>query len=358
MEKNQTTIIAELAKRMSIMVIDENNQNLVAYKDFLEPFFMEVECVQRPREGYVRWIANTDRYDVILLCLDDANAANSELFKHIRKKSYEQKLIIALTNNNYNEHHEIIREGIDGIIQGPSDKALLFKIFYRLLREISDRKLLNSYITQLGIIAKDNTDLRIRTRQQTPLSEEAQKTTENVLTNPSNSLIDKYKIRTSFKEDETADVIRDIDIFSMEKIDTFREKIDMYHEQLVDITNADPITTKTVILQTTNGLLEIIEVINTLDLFPVTVQAALHMSTFLNELDPKTFEDDEKKHLVIDIIIALFDDLGKWIQTVFINQNFDFINYFDASFANTCLELESAFSSQTVHSDDDVLEFF
>lgn len=363
MDKNTVTIIAELAKRMSIMVIDSNTNNLAAYKDFLESFFIEVSCIANPRDAYIKWAADTEHYDLIVISMDHVNPGNAQLFKRIRKKSYEQKIIIALENNNYNELHEIIAEGIDGIIKNPKDKALLFKIFYRALRSISDHKLLNSYITQLGVMAKDNTDLRIRARHQATALEESPvvQTTPEVAEKAekaSNSLIEKYKIRTSFKDDETAEAIRDIDIFSMEKIDVFREKIDLYYQQLTKLDNADAATTKSVIVKTTNGLLKIIEVINTLNLFPVTVQAAFHMATFLNDLDPAVFEDDEKKHHVLDIFISLFDDLDKWIQTVFIDQNLDFVNYFDASFANTCLELESTFSSEPLYDDDDALEFF
>ncbi len=281
MDKNTVTIIAELAKRMSIMVIDSNTNNLALYKDFLESFFTEVCCIEKPREGYIKWVADTEHYDLILISMDHINPGNIQLFKRIRKKSYEQKIIIALENNNYNELHEIIAEGTDGVIKGPSDKALLFRIFYRILRSISDHKLLNSYITQLGIMAKDNTDLRIRARHQSTVLEELPtlKTSPEVAQKAekaSNSLIEKYKIRTSFKDDETAEVIREIDIFSMEKIDIFREKIDDYHQQLIALDQADPLTTKSVIIKTTNGLLKIIEVINTLNLFPVTVKAAFY----------------------------------------------------------------------------------
>lgn len=360
MNPNTMSIIAELAKRMRIMIVDSDSENLTRYKDFLASFFVEVNCIQQSKDGFIKWIEDPERYDIILLAINKSNIANTELFKRIRKKSYEQKILIALESNDYNDLEDIISEGIDGIIKGPSDTTGLLKILYRLLRDISDRKLLHSYITQLSMMTKDYADLHLQVQKQNEQSEAVlpTETTEQSSNISANSLIDKYKIRTSFKDEKTANAIRQMDIFSMEKIDVFREKIDVYHQQLIDADQADAVTSRSIILQTSNGLLKIIEVINTLDLFPVTVQAGLHMITFLQNLDLEVFEDSEKKHLILDILIALFDDLEKWIDTVFIQQDFQHVNYFDASFANTCLELESAFSEQPINEEDDALEFF
>ncbi|MDD5051284.1 MAG: response regulator [Sulfuricurvum sp.] len=363
MDKNTISIIAELAKRMRIMIVDADNTMLAAYKDFLESFFVEVHCTEQSKDAYLLWRADTDRYDIIIMAMDDANASNLELFKRIRKKSYEQKVIIALASNDYNELRDIVSNGIEGVITGPADKTSLLTIFYRSLRDISDRKLLHSYITQLSIMAKDNADLRVRTRNQNVFIENMSEAenpdiSSEEITKSTNSLVEKYAIRSSFKDDSMAKAIREIDVFSLEKIDVFREKIHTYYQQLIDLDIADAATSKSAIIVTSNGLLKMIEVINSLGLFPVTVQAALHMTTFLKELDPNVFEDEEKKHLIIDILTALFDDLDKWIETVFIKQDLEFVNYFDASFANTCLELEAAFTSESVNNDDDALEFF
>lgn len=362
MDKNTYSIIAELAKRMRVMIVDADSARLDAYTTLLESLFVEVYTSQYPRDAYLKWRDNRDRYDIIILSISDSDIGNLELFKQIRKKSYEQKIIFALKDQNYNDLKELFNKGIDGIIASPSDEETLMVIFQRLLRDISDRKLLHSYITQLSIMAKDNADLRIMARNQTapqPLpSEEPHPSKEPNSEKPASSLIDKYGVRTSFKGNKTAEMIRDIDMFSLEKIDLFRERIHTYHHQLVNLDLADAETTKATILKTIDGLLKIIDVINDLNLFPVTVQAALHMSSFVNEIDSAVFDESEKKNLIIDILVAMFDDLDRWIETVFIQQDLEYVNYFDASFANTCLELESAFISEAPPSDDDALEFF
>ncbi|MFZ2891209.1 hypothetical protein [Sulfuricurvum sp.] len=368
MDKNTLSVISEFAKRMRIMVIDADSSRLNLYKNVLEPLFVEVYLSKEPREAYKKWHTDQDRYEIVIISVSEDDFGHLELFKAIRKKSYEQKIIIALASNDYNDLRDIIARGIDGVISGPSDEISIVSVFQRLLRDISDRKLLHSYITQLSIMAKDNADLRVRARNQPAQSSESveaksdslpQDDTPSETTPASPSLIDKYSVRTTFKNTSMAKAVREIDVFSLERIDKFRENIYSYQQQLIDLDIADTQTTKTVIIKTTDGLLKIIEVINDLNLFPVTVQAALHMSTFIRDIDPAIFENLEKKNLIIDIIVALFDDLDKWIETVFINQDLEFVNYFDASFANTCLELESAFSTESpLNDEDDALEFF
>lgn len=361
MDKNTYSIISELAKRMRVMVVDADTSRLSAYKKLLDPLFVEVFTSEYPRDAYLKWRDDRDRYDILILSISDSDLGNMELFKQIRKKSYEQKIIFALQDQNYNDLKDLFNKGIDGIISSPSDEENLMMIFQRLLRDISDRKLLHSYITQLTIMAKDNADLRVIARNQTapqatpPENPQAAPEESDEKTS---SLVDKYGVRTSFKTNKMAAIVRDIDMFSLEKIDLFHERIHTYHHQLVDLDLADAETTKSTIVKTIDGLLKIIEVINDLNLFPVTVQAALHMSSFVREIDPSVFEEIEKKNLIIDILVAMFDDLDRWIETVFIQQDLEYVNYFDASFANTCLELESAFASEAPPSDDDALEFF
>lgn len=362
MDKNTYSIIAELAKRMRVMVVDADTDHLQAYKKVLDPLFVEVFTSQYPRDAYIKWRNDRDRYDIILLSISDSDLGNIELFKQIRKKSYEQKVIFAFEGGDFNDLKELFNKGVDGIITSAADEETLMEIFQRLLRDISDRKLLHSYITQLSIMAKDNADLRVIARNQ--IAAEAVQTEQTDGFEGENtqgsvpSLVDKYAIRTSFKTNKTAQAIRDIDMFSLEKIDLFRERIHTYHQQLVNLDLADPQTSKATILKTIDGLLKIIEIINDLNLFPVTVQAALHMSTFIREIDESIYADNERKNLIIDILVAMFDDLDRWIDTVFIQQDLEYVNYFDASFANTCLELEAAFASESTALDDDALEFF
>lgn len=350
MNDKTMNIVKEHARRMRIMIVDSNKENLTEYKRFLEPLFVEVNTQHEAKQAYKKWEEDTDRYDIIILSLDGDNGENLELFRSIRKKSYEQKIIIALKSGNYNELKGVICRGVDGIITSPHDEIALMAIFHRLLREISDRKLLYSYVTQLSIMAKDNLELRTHAF--------GQELVDIPLT--SASLVDKYAIRTSFKTDDTAMAIRNMDVFSMERIDTFREKIQGYQQRLGELDITDAVETKGRIITVVDGLLKMIDIINSLGLFPVTVQAAFHMSEFLKECEASVFENQEKKMVILDILIALFDDLDKWIDTVFIKQNFEYINYFDASFANTCLELEKAFVSDLsgTEESEDVLEFF
>ena len=62
--------------------------------------------------------------------------------------------------------------------------------------------------------------------------------------------------------------------------------------------------------------------------------------------------------MFVEILIGLGKDLELWIKEIFIKRDAQDIHYFDASFANNCLELEIIFHKNELEESADDLEFF
>ena len=144
----------------------------------------------------------------------------------------------------------------------------------------------------------------------------------------------------------------------IDKIENFAEHIDTIFYALYDIEKAN----STISYEKTKVVVQNIEdlriIIDSMVSFPVVVKTFDDLNTFLNSLTKESFEDKEKKELLVSVLIILIKDLESWIDTIFVKQDTDDIHYFDSSFANSIVELESLFLEQDFTSDDDDLDFF
>jgi hypothetical protein len=144
----------------------------------------------------------------------------------------------------------------------------------------------------------------------------------------------------------------------IDKIENFTEHIDTIFYALYDIEKADATTSYEKIKVVVENVEELRTIIDSMITFPIVVKTFDNLNTFLNSLTKENFEDEEKKELLVSVLIILIKDLESWIDTIFTKQDTDDIHYFDSSFANSIVEVESLFLEQDFSSDDDDLDFF
>ena len=149
-----------------------------------------------------------------------------------------------------------------------------------------------------------------------------------------------------------------MDYLDIDRVDVFQDKIESYQNIACMIANSNSAQGKEGLTEITIGLRELIEVLIQLGTFGVTVNATKKLVDFLDEIEEEKFEDADKKNLFIDGLMAVLEDLYNWIDMVFVQKKTDDINYFDASFANTCLELESIYADAPIKEEEDSLDFF
>jgi DNA-binding NarL/FixJ family response regulator len=101
--------------------------------------------------------------------------------------------------------------------------------------------------------------------------------------------------------------------------------------------------------------------VNNIYRFPIISTAFYNFSEFLYSIKPDEIHDREKVDFLLDSMLGLIGDFQGWIENVFIQQNTNNVNYLDASFASTCVEIEAIFRDKQVDRGDDeeeALEFF
>jgi CheY-like chemotaxis protein len=277
------------------------------------------------------------------------NMNGFELIKNIRLTLPEQSILVLSSISDLNEMRDIVNLGVDGILLKPFDQDIVFKILIRILKNIHNRKIKTQQATQLQLFAKKNIALKCDIKQSTTAT-----------TNSKNEshLSKKYNIRKTVYGQSATNISLDIDFTNNEKIDKLKDELFEYESLIVSLEGKSLEDIILGLKETTNGLELLIQIMEGFDYFTVSVDAAKNLITFINSISVDMLSDESIKQLFIDAYLALFEDISLWIEKLFVNQDSENINYFDASFANTCLEIEIIFSKSSIEDDDSELEFF
>ena len=149
---------------------------------------------------------------------------------------------------------------------------------------------------------------------------------------------------------------------SMEdKIENFDEDLELLRARIYDFEEIEGKDAKDTVNDIVDSLQQFNIIIENIGLFNVITRTFYNFTNFLNNLDETILNDLQKRLLLATLLKGLVNDLEKWIITVFIERDTPDIHYFDASFAENCLEIESTFLEHKEaedEEDDDSLEFF
>lgn len=148
-------------------------------------------------------------------------------------------------------------------------------------------------------------------------------------------------IRFTSRHDLTSDDLVDL---LEDKFYDIRELFQNELEDLIGLINSTNV----------NNLEEVVELISEVVLkysllqekissaafFPVISNSFENLINFLSSIDSEVLQKDDIRELLLLMLNGLNQDVLSWIETVFIKKEADDVYYFDASFANNCLEIE------------------
>ncbi len=344
-------IVYEYASTMSLLIVDDDKFALSEYATLFENFFRNVDTAIDGQDAYEKWNTGNKKYDLIITDLLMPSMDGFELISKIRLKSPSQHIIVLTAIKNINELKSILSMGIDGILEKPYNHSNMILVLSRVLKVIYNNNLIRRQAFQLKLFAKANIKSKVNLKE---IKSATSQLPPKKITPPVHKTRPILKETTENAEEFTAN----LDYLDIDRVEVFQDKIESYQNIACEIANSNPSEAKEGLTQITMGLRELIDVLNQLGTFGITVGATTKLIDFLEELEEEKFEDTDKKDLFIDGLMAVLEDLFNWIDMVFVQKNTDDINYFDASFANTCLELESIFADTPLQEDDDSLDFF
>lgn len=348
-------LIKNYAKGMSLLVVDDEPISLQICKSFFSKFFFRVDTAKDGVEAYDMLTNGKRKYDLIITDILMPNMNGVQLIEKIRLNSFDQKIIVLSALNDLSELRSIITKGVDAIMLKPFDIDETIPILLRVLKTIYNNKKLNLQLKQLKLIAQDNVKLKI-TNQKT---QKESILVETVKAPQESRLVKKYGIRESIKGGKASKFMENFDEYDLEKVETFLDNFISYEANICQIETLNSSDAKKHLQKITTTLYDFVQILNQFGSFYVAANAAENLLKFINNLKTDDLKDSERKELFVSVFLALLEDIEKWIKSVFIEQDASNINYFDASFANTCLEIEAIFSNENdVSSSDDDLEFF
>lgn len=355
MKKTILQMIKEDAKNIHLLIAEDDAVMQSLYRRIFGELFAKFEIKSNGIEAFEYFSSQSDRpVDLIITDNYMPQMNGMEFVQKIRQKDFNVRILVMTSENDFNTMKSYMLNGVDAILPKPYDEELTLKVLQRTLHYINEKKLLESYIEQLESMAKENVALKGDKLRQQPAKERVPKLTKALT--KEEGLVDKYRIRESVHNMENVDV-DDLDTIGKERIDEFRENIADYERNLCTVEGNNIKELRKALTEVLGGLRDLIQALDVLGVFPVAKNAATNLITFVENLDDEAFKEKAKRDLFIDILLSMLGDFDKWIEMVFMSRTAENIHYFDASFANTCLELEMVFKTD-IQSEEETLEFF
>ena len=231
----------------------------------------------------------------------------------------------------------------------------------RVLEVIKTKKVMKRQIFQLKLLSQENIALKAQEKQYNEESLSAQnKVMESsptvVKVKKESALSSKYNIRKTIIG-SNANELNDSLFHEYEShVDSLIQSIVETEAFIISLESETAENIIDELKYSTQSIEELVEVMNSIGSFNVAVEAAENLIQFIQGIELVKLENTDKRELFFDAYLSMFQDIEKWLNTVFIRKEASNINYFDASFANTCLELETIFTD--IIEDDSELEFF
>ena len=356
MNNSVVQMIKEDAQHVHILVVDDDLVMQSLYRRLFNGIFATFAVKSNGVEAYQYFLSQNDKpIDLIITDHYMPEMDGMELVQKVREKDFNVRIIVMTSEEDLNLMKSYMINGVDAILPKPYDEALTMKVLQRTLHYINEKKLLEQYVEQLELMAKENVERKSAQLQQRTTQERKPKLIKTPVINEDENLEQKYMIRGSVKDMENVDV-DELDLIGKERIDAFRDTISDYELQLCSLEPNNLPALRLVLKDVLSGIKELVGAINVLGVFPIAANAATNLIKFVENLDDTALQNSNNRELFIDILVTMLEDFDKWIDLVFISKKTDNIHYFDASFANTCLELEMIFKSKDkIKYDDDNL---
>ena len=387
-----TPLVKSYARDMNLLIAEDQATNIEFYKVVFGKYFNVCDIALNGQEALDMWNKDRTYYDLVVTDVDMPIMNGVELVRNIREESMEQSIIVLTATTDLDDNQNLAFYFIDGLLPKPIDTKKLFILLYRVLKKISEKKDFNHYIEELedqvneSIEHKNHLNYIIKKLRPISKEEEAHDVIVmvNTLINKTDTIIhDKKEVITQEKkstvtlsaDDEkdlrfsTADhkissteFMEQLDDTIVDKVEDFLGIIDRLVEELDKVEKEEPSQALVSLDNISKFFDTFIDIINNLVIFPIVSRAFLNLNKFIHNIKEEDLVDNEKKSLLVSLLFNIEKDVTNWIDNIFIQQTADNIYYFDASFSNGALEIESTFNNYGVISDevfdDDDLGFF
>ena len=349
----------EYASNLKVLFFNFNTE-LASYYDMFDFIFQE--CILSDEQDIAKY-EYSKTIDIIFIKIDNnikikEYEAAKIFIQSLRNK--RELLPVYLIEDNITDPKtlEMIDKCycIDGVLPTPFDRDKVYQFLYRILKRSSAVKELHNYVdyleSQLLTLPTKTADTipkkETPPKQETPQVKKRDEKREQDIRFSQTQKISAVEFMNSL-DDGIIDKVEDMEIELDALIGVIYrlEEVEAVDSVLIVKENIRPI------------IANVFTLVDTMGYFAVAARAFETLNTFLSTLSVEEFEDKSGKELFITMMLAVINDLEKWLQVIFIDHSTEDIHYLDASFSSNILEIEQAFlNSQDDDGDEDDLEFF
>ena len=422
MAANRIQQMKENTKQLDILVVEDNKVFHAMYKKLLGGYFDSYTNAMDGLEGLKLYEENPTKYDIIISDHQMPKMDGLEMITAIKNINPDAHVIFITGTSEIEIITEVSHLSIDAIISKPLNKLQLLSKIDDIATKIIEKRHMQFYVEQLESINQAIWNFKDKMRKtikplermsnaksiyfeleamlNRPISLMAAKEPELVIcksveieedldvekamrehgeekptvievSTMREDIVDRDKgehegcfkdIRYSVVDKISAEeFVSEIDEGTFSDLDDFREDLDNFNMLLNDMSQCEPSHFYGYLDQVEEFYLRLFQTVNGFVVFHAIENTFKGFAGFIANIQREQLEDLDKQNILVDSLFALSDDLSKWISIIFYEKNTDNIHYFDASFASTCLEIESMFNSveaEVVEDDEELLEFF
>jgi CheY-like chemotaxis protein len=336
-------ILKEHAKDIQILYLEpfEDITKSFSTSKLLSNFFKKVTIVTSADAALSLFYSGF--YDIVITNMHITDMEVGEFCSKIKSKAKRKPIVVVSQKEDFATLSTLVNVGISGYINYPFKKYEIIDVMSNIIDDIVDLKMMYKHHDSYIEILEDMIN------PQTLNQSQNEKIDKSVMSNIRFNQAHKISAK---------DFIKQVDVSVLDKMDNFLEDLDRFAIIVYDIDE----------LEYQDGYKKIVDLIDILDifehileniiLFPIISDTFKKLINFLNSLEPQDIKDQNKKTFLVESLLGLEKDLRIWINTIFIEKDTQDIHYFDASFANNALEIESIFYENKIVTDEDDLEFF
>lgn len=374
-------LIIAYARDLKVLIVDDVKSNLEFYKVAFGKYFSVCDEANDGQEALEMYNQNPDYYDLIVTDVEMPRMSGLELVEEIRKSNMNQSIIVITAVTDLGINQNLAFHYIDGLLTKPVDNTKLYTLLYRILKTITEKIELKHYVSDLedessqALEYMHHFELIIKKLNPLINHKEVAEVTSiiKVLIGKSETIqeeaetqIQKIKISDDVKKNirythdtivSAQELCEDLDDSIFDKIDEFNEII----EDWIILIDKLSLTKDKSCMNYLNEIIDKIdtlsEIIHNIGLFPIISNSLTNLINFLREITYDDIFTQARDKFLVEMLLGLEDDLGKWVTLIFIERKAPNVHYLDASIANNVLEIEAIFRNQTLDDEDD-LEFF
>jgi len=239
----------------------------------------------------------------------------------------------------------------DGSLPTPFERERVYRFLYRVLKRVITEKELNAYTKDLEYQLFE------------PILTLQKESKKDIEPKKSAKKVDKSRKKdirfTQTDKISAVEFMNILDDSIIDKVENLEMELDSLLELIYRLEESSSATSIDIVQSNIRPIIDDIDIlVSSMGYFAVTARAFGTLNDFLATLTIEEFENQEGKSLFITMLLAVINDLEKWLKVIFIEHTTDDIHYLDASFSSNILEIEQIFYVCNEDEDEDDLEFF